>query len=123
MAFFGTVGRIGQPPIVRFNPHWVRDVAVVFSITLQRYAGKKQNIKQNYTANQAIIDTTENQNVNFINYNEQYDSHYDSSDNNYVAMLKQNNSKTIASQIMNMTICNTDCNLLLNCTTQWVHNH
>ena len=36
------------------------------------------------------------QNVNIINYNEQYDSQYDSSDNNYVAMLEQNDQNCTA---------------------------
>ena len=44
----------------------------------------------------------EDQNLNFISYYEQYDSQFDSFDNNYVAILEQNNSNTIAPQNINM---------------------
>ena len=51
----------------------------------------------------------ENQNVNYINYNEQFNSDYDSSDDNYVAMLESLNTPPIALQNMTTTIENTDC--------------
>ena len=59
----------------------------------------------------------DNQNVNFINYNKQYDFHFDFSDDNYVALLKQNISNAIAPQNMNIITGNTECNLLLDSGT------
>ena len=56
----------------------------------------------------------ENQNVNYINYNEQFISDYDSSDDNYVATVENVRSPPIALQDMAITIGNTDCHLLLN---------
>ena len=51
--------------------------------------------------------------MNFINYNEQYNSEYDSSDDIYVAMVEPINSVPITLQNMTITISNTDCHLLL----------
>ena len=51
---------------------------------------------------------SENQNVNFISYNEQFNSDYDSSDNNYVATVESINTPPIALQNMTITIGNTD---------------
>ena len=53
------------------------------------------------------------QSVNFNNYNKQDDSQYDSSDNNYNAMIEQNKSSTIAPKKINVTIGITDCKFLL----------
>ena len=58
-------------------------------------------------------DQSDNQNVNFINYNEQYIFEYGSSDDKYIAMIEQNKPNTIESQNMKQTFGNTDCNLLL----------
>ena len=55
----------------------------------------------------------ENQNVNYINYNEQFISDYDSSDDNYVATVENVRSPPIALQNMTITIGNSDCHLLL----------
>ena len=57
---------------------------------------------------------SENPNVNYINYNEQFNSDYDSSDDNYVATVESINTPPIALQNMPITIGNTDCHLLLN---------
>ena len=54
-----------------------------------------------------------NQKVNYINYNEQFHSDYDSSDDNYVATVQNVNTSPIALQNMTTTIENTDCHLLL----------
>ena len=56
---------------------------------------------------------SENQNVNYINYNKQFNSDYDSSDDNYVATLENLSTPHIALQNMTIKIGNTDCHLLL----------
>ena len=56
---------------------------------------------------------SENQSVNYINYNEQFHSDYESSDDNYVATVENINTSPIALQNMTITIGNTDCQLLL----------
>ena len=75
---------------------------VDFSITSQIYVGKNKTTQQgnriNNIESHKNIDNSDNQKVNVINYNEKYDSQYDSSDNNYVAMLEQNSSNTIKPQ-------------------------
>ena len=62
--------------------------------------------------NSKIRDISDNQNVNSTNYNEKYTFEYDSSEDNYVAMIEQNTSTTIAPQNMNKIISNIDCNLV-----------
>ena len=56
----------------------------------------------------------ENQNVNYINYNEQINSDYDSSNDNYVATVENISSPNLALKILSLTIGNTNCDLLLN---------
>ena len=51
----------------------------------------------------------ENQNVNYLNYNEQFNSDYDSSDDNYVATVENVSSQPMSLQNMTITIGNTDC--------------
>ena len=70
-----------------------------------------KNVENSATAKQNT--KTENQNVNYINYNEQFNSDYDSSDENYVAMVESLNTPTIALQNMTITIGITNCHLLL----------
>ena len=55
----------------------------------------------------------ENQNVNYINYNEQINSDYDSSDDNYVATVENISSPNLALKKLSLTIGNTNCDLLL----------
>ena len=55
----------------------------------------------------------ENQNVNYINYNEQINSDYDSSDDNYVSTVENISSPNIALKNLSLTIGNTNCDLLL----------
>ena len=55
----------------------------------------------------------ENQNVNYINYNEKFNSDYDSLDESYVATVENVRSPPIALQNMTITIGNTNCPLLL----------
>ena len=52
-------------------------------------------------------------NVNYINYNEQINSDYDSSDDNYVAAVENVNSPQAALKNVMITIGNTNCDLLL----------
>ena len=86
---------------------------------------KKLNNARNSRQNNCInnVETAEstdqntsqgNQNVNYINYNEQFISDYDSSDDNYVATVENVRSPPIALPNMTITIGNTDCHLLLN---------
>ena len=56
---------------------------------------------------------SENQNVNYINYNERFNSDYDSSGDNYVAAIENISTPPIVLQNMTITIGNTDCHLLL----------
>ena len=69
------------------------------------------NVETAETTNQNS--SQENQNVNHINYNEQINSGYDSSDDNYVATVENVNSPQVALKNMMVTIGNTDCDLLL----------
>ena len=50
---------------------------------------------------------SQNQNVNYINYNEQFHSDYDSSDDNYVATVENADTSSIALQNLTITIGNT----------------
>ena len=85
------------------------------------YVGKKlnnskhsqQGTRINNLENSGATENSESQNVNFINYNEQYSSEYDFSDDNYVAMVEPPNSTPIALQNLTITTGNTDCSLLL----------
>ena len=85
---------------------------------------KKLNNARNSPQNNRINDvetaettdqntSQENQNVNYIYYNEQFISDYDSSDDNYVATVENVSSPPIALQNMTITFGNTDCHLLL----------
>ena len=55
----------------------------------------------------------ENQNVNYINYNEQINSDYDSSDDNYFATVENISSPNIALKNLSLTIGNTISDLIL----------
>ena len=55
---------------------------------------------------------SENQNVNYINYNEQFNFNYDSSGDNYVATIENISTPPIALKNMTITIGKTDCHLL-----------
>ena len=79
-----------------------------------------RNFRQDNHINNVETDGTteqntnsENQNVNYINYNEQFNSDYDSSDDNYVATVENISTPPIALQNMTITIGITDCHLLL----------
>ena len=84
---------------------------------LSNARNSRQNNRINNVENAETTDqktSQENQNVNYINYNEQFSSDYDSSDDNYVAAVENVRSPPIALQKMTITIGNTDCHLLLN---------
>ena len=55
----------------------------------------------------------ESQNLNFKNYNEQYYSEYDSSDDNYVAIAENLNTTPVVLQKITIKIGNKDFHLLL----------
>ena len=55
----------------------------------------------------------ESQNVNYIYYNEQINSDYDSSDDNYVATVENMSSPNLALKNLSLKIGNTNCDLLL----------
>ena len=76
-----------------------------------RQGNRMNNVENTETSEQ--ITHSENQNVNYINYNEQFHSDYDSSDDNYVATVENVDTSSIALQNMTITIGNTDCHLLL----------
>ena len=84
--------------------------------TLNNARNSRQN---NRISNVETAETTgqstcqENQNVNYINYNEQFISDYDSLDDNYVATVENVRSPPISLRIMTIKIGNTDCHLLL----------
>ena len=82
---------------------------------LNNARNSRQNNRINNVENAETTDqntSQENQNVNYINFNEQFNSDYDSSDDNYVATLDNVRSPLIALQNMTITIGNTDCHLL-----------
>ena len=76
-----------------------------------RQGNRINNVENAETSEQ--ITHSENQNVNYINYNEQFHSDYDSLDDNYVATVENVDTSSIALQNMTITIGNTDCHLLL----------
>ena len=79
-----------------------------------RNSGQDNRISKVETAEPSDQNThSENQNVNYINYKGQFNSDYDSSDDNYVATVENINTPPIALQIMTITIGKTDCDLLL----------
>ena len=91
-----------------------------FAKVCRRKLNNAQNTQQNTCNNNVeTAETTnqnssqENQNVNYINYNEQITSDYDSSDDNYVATVENVNSLQVALKNMTITIGNTDCDLFL----------
>ena len=51
--------------------------------------------------------------MNFKHHNEQYNSEYDWSDDNYVAMIEHINHTPIGLQNITITIGNIDCHFLL----------
>ena len=65
------------------------------------------------TSNQNSSQENSSQNVNYINYKEQINSDYDSSDDNYVATVENNSSLNLALKNLSLTIGNTNCDLLL----------
>ena len=91
-----------------------------FAKVCRKKLNNARNSRQNNRINNVeTAETTdqntsqENQNVNYINYNEQFISDYDSSDDNYVATVENVRSPPIALQNMTIKIGNTDYHLLL----------
>ena len=91
-----------------------------FAKVCRRKLNTVRNTQQNNRINNiGTAETTdqnsgqESQNVNYINYNEQINSDYNSSDDNYVATVENANSPQAALKNMMITIGNTDCDLLL----------
>ena len=91
-----------------------------FNKVCRRKLNNARNTQQNNRINN--VETTEttnknsnqeNQNVNYINYNEQINSDYDSSDDNFVATVENVSSQQVALNNISITIGNTDCDLLL----------
>ena len=79
-----------------------------------RNSGQGNRINNVETAGTTEQNThSENQNVNYINYNEQFNSDHDSSDDNYVETVENVSTMPIALQYMTITNGNTDCQLLL----------
>ena len=76
-----------------------------------RQTNRINNVQNSEIAEQST--QSENQNVNYINYNKQFKSDYDSSYDNYVAVVESVNTPPIALQNMTITIGNTNCHLLL----------
>ena len=117
------VAKLGLLRIVRFAPLWVRiAIIMVFLITSPRYQkfintrtsrqdSRINNVEISENTEQNV--NSENQNVIYINYKEQFNSECDSSDANYVAMVENFNTTPIAFQNMTITKGSTDCNLLL----------
>ena len=107
---------LGHQRIARFALLWVRNViTVVYLIAkvCRRKLSTERNTQQNNRINN--IETSENsdqnscqesQNVNYINYNEQINSDYDSSDDNYVATVENIISPQAALKNMMITIGN-----------------
>ena len=79
----------------------------------------RNSCQDNRITNLEIAETTEqkthseNQKVNYTNYNEQFNSDYDSLGNNYLATVENISTPPIALQNMTITIVNTDCHLHL----------
>ena len=74
-----------------------------------RHGNRIINVKTAETTEQNP--NSENRSINYINYNEQFNSDYYSSDDNYVATLENVSTPHIALQNMTITIGNTDCHL------------
>ena len=91
----------------------LNDYAKVCQKKINNTKNSRQDTRINNVENSETTEQSESQNKNFINYNEQYNSEYDSSDDNYVAMVKNLNTPLIALQKRTITIGNIDCHLLL----------
>ena len=101
-----------------------------FAKVCRKKLNNARNSRQNNRINNVeTAETTdqntsqENQNVNYINYNEQFISDYDSSNDNYVATVENVRSLPIALQNMTITIGNIECNLLLDSGSGWLYDH
>ena len=91
-----------------------------FAKVCRKKLNNTQNSRQDNSKNNVeTAETTEhnthseNQNVIYLNYNEQFNSDFDSSDENYVATVENISTPPIALQSMTRTIGYTDCHLLL----------
>ena len=91
-----------------------------FAKVCRRRLNTTRNTQQTNRINTVDTAETSNQNssheslnVNYINYNEQINSDYDSLDDNYVARVKNMSSPNLALKNLSLTIGNTNCDLLL----------
>ena len=75
-----------------------------FSIKAKHQQKTWQANRVNNLENLTNIDNTDEQNLLFIRYNEEYGSHYDSVDDNEVAMIENNQTNKIALQNINIAI-------------------
>ena len=117
-------GLLGLQRTARFALHGKRCNHCGLSNHFAKVCGKKLNTTRNSRQGNRInnvetaetteqITNSENENVNYINYNEQFNSDYDSSGDNYVATVENVSTPPTALQNMTRTTGNTDCHLLL----------
>ena len=92
-----------------------------FAKVCRRRPNSTRNTQQTNRINNIDTAETSNQNssqeslnVNYINYNAQINSDYDSSDDNYVATVENTSSLNLTLKNLTLTIGNTNCDLLLN---------
>ena len=91
-----------------------------FAKVCRRRFNSTRNTQQTNRINNIDTAETSNQNssqeslnVNYINYNAQINSDYDSSDDNYVATIENTSSPNLTLKNLSLTIGNTNCDLLL----------
>ena len=88
-----------------------------FAKVCRKKLNNSKNSRQDAPINHVeISETTEQpeiQNVYFTNYNEQYNFEYESSDDNYLAIVETLTTSSIALQNITITIGKMDCHSLL----------
>ena len=107
-------GQNGLQRIVKFSPLWVRNAIILFYSTISQSMSKNSNNTRNSHQDNRInnVENSKNTEQN-VNSENQFKSEYDSSDDNYVAMVEDLNTPPIALQNMTIKIGNTDWHLLL----------
>ena len=102
--------RLVCPALVKKRNHCglLNHFSKVCQKKLNNTKNSRQDTRINNVENSENTEQSESQNVNFLNYNEQYNSEYDSSDDNYVAVVENLNTPPIALQNITTPIGHTD---------------
>ena len=107
MASVEAVIKTDQQITNRFASLWLKIVITVFfSITSQMYTGKNRTSIKQRNQKSWKHRNSDGPTVNCINYKEEYNYHYVSSEDNYVAPIESSDTNNIAPQNKTLTIRN-----------------